>query len=793
MKLRFWPIFKKNKKQPPSPYSELIRFLISEVSSPAKATSLIQEANDFTRQSPERQHKDVVRIYLSFEQYCCTLDDILKPSREAFRKQTINKFPHLRDNEFARLPFLEPGQARLLLTVHFYKLILNPLSQIIGLRKGSSQQILLDWCNHVWKEKFDTPLALPDFNWKEGLPHKVQIKKLSQTIFKSLSLQFSILNLERLYHKAYENCIYLYRDFETSPFIIHLLPAQFLKPDYLRILGKTQMEQILLENISQLEKLNRQLRAEADQNKNLSHNLQEQSHAFEKLLSNPLDCIIVVNEGNRINFWNHAAEELFRYDSDEVIGQNLQNIILPVSFENQMLHNLPHYARSMRDRVLDKTFEIEVWDRDKNIFPVEINIRDYRKEGNIQFIIFIRNISERKAYEASLIESRKTAEDNSLYKSRFFANMSHEIRTPLNAIIGFTDLMLQQEATSEQKKYLSMIQTSGNNLMSLLNDILELSKIEEGELQINPATEVFTEKITESIAPYQSIAESKGLKFSLYFEEAFPRFIKLDYYRYNQVLVNLLGNALKFTDNGEIRVRFNYQFNENGDFRINGTISDSGRGIHKEKLATIFQSFKQENADIKEKFGGTGLGLSISMEIAKALGGHIKVISPSVVFKNKGSDFTFSIQAEIADTYHHSETVNTPKIETGKLSILLVEDNPINQVLLLKVLENNGFRVQIAEDGIKALEILKNQSFDLIFMDINMPDMDGYVTTRAIRSQLKLKTPIIAISANVYPEDIEKSLQSGMQAHLGKPFKSENLLEVIRQVTEASNLNPTDD
>ncbi len=793
MKFRLWPNKKPEPPRQPSPYQGLVKHLISQVSSPTQASSIIREAQDFLRLPVDKQNEEIVCIYLAFEQYCCNLDEAHRSRHHDFRSQVLGQFPQLLKNEWGRLPFFTETESKLLLLSWFYQLILTPLLEVAGHRKGSNMETLWQWCRSIWDENFETQLQVNGFPTLPPDTDEINTKKISRLIFSALSRQFSILNLENLYHKAYQRCFNLFRDYEHFHFIILLIPSQFLKLEHLRILGKTQMEQVLLENIHTLEETNNRLHSQIHENQSLSQNLQEQYMAFEKLLANPLDCIIVVDENNRILSWNTKANEIFNYSAEEVQGKKLQDIIIPYSRENEMIHHLRHYTSNLRNKLLDKTLKVELWNAQHQTFPAEMNIKDYRQEGKLRFVIFIRDISERKAYEDSLVAARKAAEEANQYKSRFFANMSHEIRTPLNAIIGFTELMLKDELSNEQAEYLRMIQSSGKNLMSLINDILDLSKIEAGELRINPSTEDFSERINEIIAPYVTMAEQKGLKFTLNFEEAFPRFIQMDYYRYNQVLVNLLGNAIKFTDEGEIRVRINYRFNEKGQCIVKTTVSDSGKGIQKEKLKTIFHSFQQESHQIEAQFGGTGLGLSISKEIALLMGGDIIGNSPSVIFRNRGCDFIFSVTVQV-DYQHQPEkqvtrTGESPQLD--HLKVLLAEDNPVNQMLLSRVLDRYNLNVILASNGQEALDLLKEGVFDLVFMDINMPEMDGYATAKAIRNDLKLEIPIIAVSANVYPEDKEKSIASGMQAHIGKPFNPDELIQLIQKLVDEPNSLPT--
>lgn len=388
--------------------------------------------------------------------------------------------------------------------------------------------------------------------------------------------------------------------------------------------------------------------------------------------------------------------------------------------------------------------------------------------------------------------AKDAAEKASRSKSGFLANMSHEIRTPLNGILGFTDLLIRNNKNENDTKYLELIRSSGDTLLHLLSDILDLNKIEQGKLTIENIRFNFVETIKLTLIPYQYRAKEKGLQFSMNFDSRIPENILGDPTRLKQLIINLVSNSLKFTDTGGVEINFEVETDPSGTqdyFSISGSVIDTGIGVDEDKQEHIFDSFTQADGTFTRKYGGSGLGLSIVKQLLRLMKGSIELISPApvkpffsaspgAVFK-----FRFRVKAELPDEI--TDIIETPKkIEifhfSEKYRILLVEDNKINQLLANTILENFGLIVETADDGQQGVEKIKNADFDLILMDVQMPIMNGYESTAAIRA-LGMNIPIIGLTANVYKEDIEKCLESGMNAHLGKPFSEKDIFELLKR------------
>ncbi|MEZ5045759.1 MAG: ATP-binding protein [Chitinophagaceae bacterium] len=458
---------------------------------------------------------------------------------------------------------------------------------------------------------------------------------------------------------------------------------------------------------------------------------------------------------------------------------------LPSPQEDSILHDIFFSAKDLKQFV---SFErIQLYQQTEK----KINLIQYVMLGFTLLIIgftlyrtykLIGEVEENQRIQEVLRIAELDAKKSVMLKEKFMANMSHEIRTPLNAIIGFTKRLDKTPTTNQQRQFLDVIQSSSSNLLRIVNDILDFSKIEADMLLIEKIP-FFLPKLMKTLKTFfDDKAAEKNITFQILKENSVPNYLIGDQNRLYQILLNLLNNAIKFTEQGSIQLHIHQKEIIENTCILIFEIHDTGIGIPEHKLQSIFERFEQVDIDTTRKYGGTGLGLSIVKQLVHLMHGHISLESKL----HKGSIFKIEIPFHLSSQHEHDDYhLNIQELNTFvtevKDKVLIVEDNPLNAELLTYLLQDFNLAYDLAENGKIALQKLKEQSYKLIFLDIQMPEMNGYDTAYAIRNQLQLDVPIIAITAHALEDEKEKCLKLGVNEYITKPIDEELLISLIKK------------
>lgn len=497
------------------------------------------------------------------------------------------------------------------------------------------------------------------------------------------------------------------------------------------------------------------------------------------LVASKTDTGVNISDENGDTTWvNNSLEKLTGYTLSELQGSKLGDIVSKDEDQRELI-------LSSRKKANNKeSYTIEVQAKTKSGEPVWLSVSNtpiINDKGKVERQVdLITDITQRKQVEREMVEAKEQALQLSEAKEMFLSVMSHEIRTPLNAVIGMTHLLIDNDPKESQLHDLNILRFSAENLLNIINDILDLTKMETGNLKLETIPFSLKTLASDIVSSLYINVNARGNKLELAFDDQVPEYINGDKTRLYQVLMNLLGNAIKFTQEGTVTLEIKLSNEDEHQAMVYFEVRDTGIGIAQEKLNYIFEPFIQARTDISRIYGGTGLGLTITKKMLGLYGADINVDS----VEGKGTSFNFTICFDkVTDFTPHVKIASQTEVFTGK-RVLVVEDNEINTLIAKRIFAKWGLELDFAADGEEAIEKVKNNTYDLIFMDIKMPGIDGFETTviiRSIEGAYFKNVPIVALTASTLNDEFSRFKESGMNGHILKPFKPEDMKNILSE------------
>jgi PAS domain S-box-containing protein len=534
---------------------------------------------------------------------------------------------------------------------------------------------------------------------------------------------------------------------------------------------------------------------------------QKSLNKFQNFLETVPDAITIINKQGTVQSINSQTENLFGYKKEEIIGKNVA-ILMATRFKETYFGNLERFFNAYKMRKIGEGLELLARHKDGSEFPIEISLSKLETKKEMLVCASIRNISIQKNIEKELIEAKESAEaakeaaeneknkaKNALKsKQQFLSNMSHEIRTPMNSIVGFTKVLLKTDLTENQTKYLNATKISCDTMIVLINDILDLAKVDAGTMIFEQIPFKLSASITKMMHLFEAKIKEKNLHLILNYDSNIPEVLVGDPIRLHQIILNLVSNAVKFTSEGKIVITIQKSMEDLDNVVIDFSVSDTGIGIEADKIDLIFENFQQAYLQTSRIFGGTGLGLAIVKQLVETQGGVIQVKSEI----DKGTLFSFNLKFKKAKEhdYLESEIKEIMSTEIEDVNILVVEDVELNQLLMETLLDDFGFKCTIVANGKLAIEELLKNDYDMVLMDLHMPVMNGFQTTNHIRNSMKSKIPIVALTADVTTVDLKKCQEVGMNDYISKPINEQllynKIISILKKHAEMSDQEKTE-
>lgn len=695
----------------------------------------------------------LAQYYLKFEEYLIDKDPRYISTRDQLRLDIQGKFPELLNTVTFKL-LLESEQNQ---GVHLSRLFLKFVLKRI-LRDNCKNELVKDWFERINIQFPDTF----EFNIVERINLLRRLKEASLEIYTNLAEVVGTRDIENYYYDSFTTFSKIYQPLKSLMIVKDLVPSEENKPEGTPV---------------------RKLIAVTDKNEQVNPNQLNVSQ-YKAVLENMLDGFLLTDDRLHIIQGNNTALRILGLSPSELQSHNLREF-LPQEINRGLSQDINRVDSSIPSVILGKRIETIISNIDGVNDDYEISITNNYTSDKSTYSVFLKNISHKKHMMEAIREAKVNAERTAKAKSTFLSNMSHEIRTPLNVILGLSEIIKKgaSDDNSTLRKNIEGIDFSAKNLLSIVNDILDFSKIEAGKLTLQ-SIDFNLRKVVENLSDgFEIKAREKGLELISEMDENIPDIVIGDQYRLNQILTNLIGNAIKFTKKGQVSISVSLLAEYENEIKLQFKVKDTGIGISKENLKRIFDSFFQVENREDSEIAGTGLGLAITKELINMQNGDFN--ATSVV--NEGSEFKFVLPFKRSNLKSLNDSIKTYVRQDKKLEglkVLVAEDNKMNQFYIRQLLNNLNVSVDIAENGQEAVEIFEQDksNYDLILMDMHMPVMNGIEAISSIRNSNKdaiKKVPIVACSADVFPEARKSAIKAGIDFYLTKPLSEEAVKEVL--------------